>query len=104
MYTFKDDIYCPHCKKLVYMTVVDINEVLHATCGYCGIKLMSKGWELDNKDMIDSTLTNTFQQEILCPKCKNDMKEYVTRFICRSCKYTYTKIFPPKVGENYEKE
>jgi len=42
------------------------------------------------------------QQEILCPKCKNDMKEYVTRFICRNCKYTYTKIFPPKVEENYK--
>lgn len=33
--------------------------------------------------------------ELKCPKCGNDCKEYVTRFKCRNstCDFEYTKYF-----------
>jgi hypothetical protein len=33
--------------------------------------------------------------ELKCPKCGEDMKEYVTRFMCRNieCRFDYTKQF-----------
>jgi hypothetical protein len=36
---------------------------------------------------------NKTHKELICPECNGDMKEYVTRFICRHCKYEYKKIF-----------
>jgi hypothetical protein len=34
--------------------------------------------------------------EMKCPKCGNDLKEYVTRFRCRNleCLYEFKKLFP----------
>jgi hypothetical protein len=38
----------------------------------------------------------TMQEEMKCPKCGTDMKEYVTRFGCRNqnCKYEFKKYYP----------
>jgi ribosomal protein S27AE len=35
------------------------------------------------------------EPELKCPKCGEDMKEYVTRLTCRNkeCGFTYTKQF-----------
>ena len=35
------------------------------------------------------------QDEPICPKCGNTMKEFVTTLQCRSCRHQYRKIFPP---------
>ena len=36
------------------------------------------------------------QEEMKCPKCGTDMKEYVTRFLCRNqnCKHEFKKFYP----------
>jgi hypothetical protein len=35
-------------------------------------------------------------EEVRCPKCLGEMKEYATRFICRNltCRLEYKKTFP----------
>jgi len=38
--------------------------------------------------------------ELKCPKCgRGDMKEFATRFKCRSCKYEYEKNFSASHNE-----
>lgn len=40
--------------------------------------------------------------EMKCPKCNNDMKEYIIFFKCRNCNFKYEKKF--QFGEIIEKE
>ena len=35
-------------------------------------------------------------EEMECPECNADMKEYVTSFKCRNCGWVYKKRFPLK--------
>jgi hypothetical protein len=44
-----------------------------------------------------------FEQEMLCPKCKSEMKEYVNRYRCRNidCRNTIDKYFKIK-GDKYK--
>jgi len=48
---------------------------------------------------------NEDKQEMKCPKCNSDMKEYVTCFRCRNkdCNFIYVKYFQIKEDKENEK-
>ncbi len=46
--------------------------------------------------MIKHQEDNEVEIEMLCPKCKSDMKEYVTKYKCRGCKLEVVKYFKIK--------
>ena len=58
--------------------------------------------EIIKTSSIDLELDNMFL-ELKCPKCGEDMKEYVNTFRCRNkgnCNYEYKKYFQHKVEES----
>lgn len=43
-------------------------------------------------------------QELKCPNCNNDVKEYATFFKCRKCESEYHKVFSVNINSNLQVE
>ena len=55
-----------------------------------------EGQDCETDGSADLRRGDNTMEEMKCPKCGNDMKEYAVSFRCRSmeCRYRYTKVFP----------